>query len=109
MSAIYVSVTIKGDCIEVSDVQTSEYIESLNWDEDKYKSVDDYVHEDLAENIDSECVSPNGNYTVHGFNMLLYSPYSLYRFWIREEFSGYTPVYKYYGDGEVSRDRYFLY
>ena len=24
-------------------------------------------------NIDSECVSPKGNYTVDGFNMLLYT------------------------------------
>lgn len=51
-----------------------EHIDSLNWDENQqYKSADDYIEDLLAENIDSECVSPKGNYTVDGFNMLLYT------------------------------------
>ena len=49
--------------IEVYDIQTREHIDSLNWDENQqYKSADDYIEDLLAENIDSECVSPKGNY-----------------------------------------------
>ena len=48
----------------------------------------------LQKNIESECFSPNGSYTVHGYNMLKCSPYSLYTiFGKNKEFSGYTPVY----------------
>ena len=100
---------IKGDSIQVSDAKKNQYITTLEWDKDKYNTVDKYVHEYLAKNIESECFSPNGSYTVHGYNMLKCSPYSLYTFWKEKEFSGYTPVYTYYGDGEEYRDRYFLY
>ena len=100
---------IKGDSIQVSDAKKNQYITTLEWDKDKYNTVDKYVHEYLAKNIESECFSPNGSYTVHGYNMLKSSPYSLYTFWKEKEFSGYTPVYTYYGDGEEYRDRYFLY
>ena len=100
---------IKGDSIQVSDAKKNQYITTLEWDKDKYNTVDKYVHEYLAKNIESECFSPNGNYTVRGYNMLKTSPYSLYTFWKEKEFSGYTPVYTYYGDGEEYRDRYFLY
>ena len=72
--------------IEVYDIQTREHIDSLNWDENQqYKSADDYIEDLLAENIDSECVSPKGNYTVDGFNMLLYTsvyPKEFIDFWI---------------------------
>ena len=100
---------IKGDSIQVSDAKKNQYITTLEWDKDKYNTVDKYVHEYLAKNIESECFSPNGSYTVQGYNMLKCSPYSLYTFWKEKEFSGYTPVYTYYGDGEEYRDRYFLY
>ena len=100
---------IKGDSIQVSDAKKNQYITTLEWDKDKYNTVDKYVHEYLAKNIESECFSPNGSYTAHGYNMLKCSPYSLYTFWKEKEFSGYTPVYTYYGDGEEYRDRYFLY
>ena len=100
---------IKGDSIQVSDAKKNQYITTLEWDKDKYNTVDKYVHEYLAKNIESECFSPNGSYTVNGYNMLKCSPYSLYTFWKEKEFSGYTPVYTYYGDGEEYRDRYFLY
>ena len=100
---------IKGDSIQVSDAKKNQYITTLEWDKDKYNTVDKYVHEYLAKNIESECFSPNGSYTVHGYNMLKCSSYSLYTFWKEKEFSGYTPVYTYYGDGEEYRDRYFLY
>ena len=54
-----------------------------------------YIEDLLAENIDSECVSPKGNYTVDGFNMLLYTsiyPKEFIDFLDTEGFSGYTPA-----------------
>ena len=95
--------------IEVYDIQTREHIDSLNWDENQqYKSADDYIEDLLAENIDSECVSPKGNYTVDGFNMLLYTsvyPKEFIDFLDTEGFSGYTPVYKY----EKGSSKYYIY
>lgn len=100
---------VEGDSIQVSDAKTHQYITTLEWGGDKYDTVDKYMHEYLAKNIESECFSPNGNYTVLGYNMLKASPYSSYTFWKGKKFSGYTPVYIYYGDGVEYRDRYFLY
>ena len=81
----------------------------MNWDENQqYKSADDYIEDLLAENIDSECVSPKGNYTVDGFNMLLYTsvyPKEFIDFLDTEGFSGYTPVYKY----EKGSSKYYIY
>ena len=95
--------------IEVYDIQTRDHIDSLNWDENQqYKSADDYIEDLLAENIDSECVSPKGNYTVDGFNMLLYTsvyPKEFIDFLDTEGFSGYTPVYKY----EKGSSKYYIY
>ena len=76
---------IKGDSIQVSDAKKNQYITTLEWDRDKYNTVDKYVHEYLAKNIESECFSPNGSYTVHGYNMLKCTPYSLYTFWKKKK------------------------
>lgn len=46
---------IKGDSIQVSDAKKNQYITTLEWDKDKYNTVDKYVHEYLAKNIESEC------------------------------------------------------
>ena len=70
---------IKGDSIQVSDAKKNQYITTLEWDKDKYNTVDKYVHEYLEKNIESECFSLNGSYTVHGYNMLKCSTYSLYK------------------------------
>ena len=77
--------------------QENILIHWIGWNQ-QYKSADDYIEDLLAENIDSECVSPKGNYTVDGFNMLLYTsvyPKEFIDFLDTEGFSGYTPVYKY--------------
>ena len=72
--------------IEVYDIQTREHIDSLNWDENQqYKSADDYIEDLLAENIDSECVSPKGNYTSMDLiccYIHLYIQRNLLIFWI---------------------------
>lgn len=39
---------IKGDSIQVSDAKKNQYITTLEWDKDKYNTVDKYVHEYLA-------------------------------------------------------------
>ena len=40
---------IKGDSIQVSDAKKNQYITTLEWDKDKYNTVDKYVHEYLGE------------------------------------------------------------
>ena len=60
----------------------------------------------FKKNIESDCVSPKGNYRVKGYNTLYSYPYTKYDFWKSGEFNGYTPVYMYLGPNEC---KYYLY
>ena len=64
------------------------------------------MYEYLQKNIESDCVSPKGNYRVKGYNTLYSYPYTKYDFWKSGEFNGYTPVYMYLGPNEC---KYYLY
>lgn len=101
-----------GHTIDIYDMKTAEKIDSLEWEEDYYcHSADYYLCSILAENIECECVSPKGNYTVNGYNLLCSYPYNgkFLDFLETEGISGYTPVCKYVKTDSGFPLKYFIY
>ena len=92
--------------VQIYNPKTKEFIGSIEWDTNEYDTVYKYMYEYLQKNIESDCVSPKGNYRVKGYNTLYSYPYTKYDFWKSEEFNGYTPVYLYLGPNEC---KYYLY
>ena len=95
--------------IEVYDIQTREHIDSLNWDEISNINPLMTILRIYWQKIQTaSAYLPKGNYTVDGFNMLLYTsvyPKEFIDFLDTEGFSGYTPVYKY----EKGSSKYYIY
>lgn len=103
------SVCIGENCdssVRIYNAKTQDFINSIEWDTDKYDTVHKFMYDYLQKNIESDCVSPQGNYRVKGYNTLYSYPYTKYDFWMGEEFSGYTPVYVYLSSNE---SKYYLY
>ncbi len=61
---------IHDNSVQIYDPKTKEFVGSMEWDTNEYDTVDKYMYEYLQKNIESECVSPKGNYTVQGYNTL---------------------------------------
>lgn len=101
-----------GHTIDIYDMKTEERVDSFEWEEDYYcHSADDYLCSILAENIECECASPNGNYTVNAYNLLCSYPYNgkFLDFLEAEGVSGYTPVCKYVKTDSGFPLKYFIY
>lgn len=103
---------IDGNTVNLYDIETNEYITSLNWNESEFcDTTEKFIRIFLTENIESECASPNGNYTVKGYNMMLGYPYdnTFIEFLNLEGFGGYTPVCRYVFNESGGSWKYYIY